>query len=61
MQKCPKCDGRLGRAHRKALEKLMYSDVFSCDKCKIRVGWYHPLVLPRAGTLSACVPRAVIL
>ena len=35
----------MGRAHRKALEKLIYSGVFSCDKCKARVGWYHPLAL----------------
>ena len=45
MQKCPRCDGRMGRAHRTALEKLVYSGVFSCDKCKARVGWYHPVVL----------------
>jgi len=35
----------MGRAHRTALEKLVYSGVFSFDNCKARVGSCHPVVL----------------
>ena len=29
----------MARTHRKRLEKLVYSDVFLCVRCGVRVGW----------------------
>jgi hypothetical protein len=40
--KCPGCGGGMSRAHRRLLEKAVYSDAFACSRCKLRLGWYHP-------------------
>jgi hypothetical protein len=37
-RQCAKCDHSLDRVHRRGLEKLLYSDVYVCVKCRNRVG-----------------------
>ena len=44
MVKCPGCASKMVRAHRRFLEKAVYSDAFVCSRCKLRLGWYHPFL-----------------
>jgi len=41
MHPCPVCKKRLVRVHRTALEKLWYSDMYSCSECEKRSGAFH--------------------
>jgi hypothetical protein len=40
-ESCPRCQKRLRRVHRWAVEKIFYSDMYVCFGCKERVGTSH--------------------
>jgi len=39
---CPRCTRALGRTHRSALEKLLFSDAWHCATCHVRVRRLYP-------------------
>ena len=60
--KCPVCGGGMTRAHRRLPEKVVYSDAFTCSRCKVRLGWYHPfvfLILRQFRFVFSCYARCV--
>jgi hypothetical protein len=60
--KCPGCASKMVRAHRRLLEKAVYSDAFVCSRCKLRLGWYHPFLfslLKQFRFVFSCYARCV--
>ena len=45
MGRCLKCGSHLNRSHRRGFERLIYSEVFRCAKCRRPVGTLRPFFI----------------
>jgi hypothetical protein len=44
MPNCPQCRVAMARAHRSRVRKVIYSAIFVCPRCRLRLALYHPFL-----------------
>lgn len=45
MLQCPECRTDMARTHRTRVQTTVYSSVYLCPRCRLRLGLYHAFLL----------------
>ena len=59
MTPCPRCSHGLMRSHRRAAERILYTEVLRCRKCGYRTGVVHPSISNTIGFVLSRYTRCI--